>query len=78
MSISVTKRAAQLSVMGLKFLQYIMCACVCERERERKRECVCVRQDVYVYVRVCVDVWAGNTKGGSITLPLTSCLTGLD
>jgi hypothetical protein len=21
---------------------------------------------------------AGNTKGGSITLPLTSCLTGLD
>jgi hypothetical protein len=21
---------------------------------------------------------AGNTKGGSITVPLTSCLTGLD
>jgi hypothetical protein len=23
-------------------------------------------------------VWAGNTKGKSITAPLTSCLTGLD
>ncbi len=23
-------------------------------------------------------VWAGNTKGGSITVPLTSCLTGLE
>ncbi len=23
-------------------------------------------------------VYAGNTKGGSITVPLTSCLTGLD
>jgi hypothetical protein len=23
-------------------------------------------------------VWTGNTKGGSITVPLTSCLTGLD
>jgi len=23
-------------------------------------------------------VKAGNTKGGSITVPLTSCLTGLD
>jgi hypothetical protein len=22
--------------------------------------------------------WAGNTKGGSITVPLTSCLTGLE
>jgi hypothetical protein len=22
--------------------------------------------------------YAGNTKGGSITVPLTSCLTGLD
>ncbi len=25
-----------------------------------------------------VSVKAGNTKGGSITVPLTSCLTGLD
>jgi hypothetical protein len=23
-------------------------------------------------------VYAGNTKGGSMTLPLTSCLTGLE
>jgi hypothetical protein len=23
-------------------------------------------------------VWAGNTKGGSFPVPLTSCLTGLD
>ncbi len=23
-------------------------------------------------------VYTGNTKGGSITVPLTSCLTGLD
>jgi len=23
-----------------------------------------------------VIAWAGNTKGGSITVPLTSCLTG--
>jgi len=27
--------------------------------------------------RVVNDL-AGNTKGGSITVPLTSCLTGLD
>jgi len=29
-----------------------------------------------------IDFWsndpAGNTKGGSITVPLTSCLTGLE
>jgi hypothetical protein len=25
-----------------------------------------------------LKVKAGNTKGGSITVPLTSCLTGLD
>ncbi len=25
-----------------------------------------------------IDKKAGNTKGGSITVPLTSCLTGLD
>ncbi len=24
------------------------------------------------------SVYPGNTKGGSITVPLTSCLTGLD
>jgi len=27
---------------------------------------------------VSVKAWAGNTKGGSITVPLTSCLTGLE
>ncbi len=25
-----------------------------------------------------IDVMSGNTKGGSITVPLISCLTGLD
>ncbi len=25
-----------------------------------------------------LNEWSGNTKGGSITVPLTSCLTGLD
>ena len=30
------------------------------------------------YARVCVIVESGNTKGGSMTVPLTSCLTGLD
>jgi len=24
------------------------------------------------------NAWPGNTKGGSVTIPLTSCLTGLD
>jgi hypothetical protein len=39
------------------------------RERERYTHvCVCV----------CVFVSAGNTKGGSVTIHLTSCLTGLD
>ncbi len=28
--------------------------------------------------RLMSAVIAGNTKGGSITVPLTSCLTGLD
>ena len=27
---------------------------------------------------VCFSMTSGNTKGGSITVPLTSCLTGLD
>ncbi len=39
--------------------------------------CVCVCE--MVYVCVCeLNVSAGNTKGGSITVPLTSCLTGLE
>jgi hypothetical protein len=29
-------------------------------------------------VMICVYIGAGNTKGGSITVPLTSCLTGLE
>ncbi len=46
---------------------------------------------MYVHVRVCVCVYvsvginisneivcSGNTKVGSITVPLTSCLTGLE
>jgi hypothetical protein len=45
------------------------------------------RLDVYGVFFVVIDaptkqagplVPAGNTKGGSITVPLTSCLTGLD
>jgi len=26
----------------------------------------------------CLSLWSGNTKGGSITVRLTSCLTGLE
>jgi hypothetical protein len=42
---------------------------------------------IVVYLQRCLKravqlsmilYWAGNTKGGSITVPLTSCLTGLD
>ncbi len=33
---------------------------------------------VAIYDRHMFIVEAGNTKGGSITVPLTSCLTGLD
>jgi hypothetical protein len=52
--------------------------------------CVCVFVCVYVYlsislppcmcicVRAFVCVQAGNTKGGCITVPLTSCLAGLE
>jgi hypothetical protein len=29
-------------------------------------------------IKVLANGKAGNTKGGSITVPLTSCLTGLD
>jgi hypothetical protein len=28
-------------------------------------------------LNVLTKLWPGNTKGGSITVPLTSCLTGL-
>ncbi len=39
---------------------------------------ICARVSVcfkaVIYIRVC----PGNTKGGSITVPLTSCLTGLE
>ncbi len=34
--------------------------------------CEHVRACIYIYI------FAGNTKGGSITVPLTSCLTGLE
>jgi hypothetical protein len=35
--------------------------------------------DVKMVVRDCSAMEeTGNTKGGSITVPLTSCLTGLD
>jgi hypothetical protein len=56
-----------------------MCVCVWV--------CVSVCECVWVCVSVCVGVggggcvgviWSGNTKGGSITVLLTSCLTGLD
>jgi hypothetical protein len=41
--------------------------------------CVCVFICLFVCVclYLCVCVCAGNTKGGSITVPLVSCLTGL-
>jgi hypothetical protein len=32
----------------------------------------------FVFSETGVNVTAGNTKGGRITVPLTSCLTGLD
>jgi hypothetical protein len=52
--------------------------CFGERERERDRE----RERVWKCMCVCVcereRVCAGNTKGGSITVPLASCLTGLE
>jgi len=31
-----------------------------------------------VHLMLTSGLEAGNTKGGSITVPLTSCLTGLD
>jgi hypothetical protein len=31
-----------------------------------------------ITVACTVNVYAGNPEGGSITVPLTSCLTGLD
>ncbi len=33
---------------------------------------------IYLYINIVRSVSAGNTKGGSITVLLTSCLTGLD
>ncbi len=46
-----------------------VCVCVCV--------CACVCACVWVRVCVCMYV-SGNTKGESITVPLTSCLTGLE
>ena len=34
--------------------------------------------DVSVVATWKENLWPGNTKGGSFTVPLTSCLTGLD
>jgi hypothetical protein len=33
---------------------------------------------IIMQVVVLLNVGTGNTKGGSITVPLTSCLTGLE
>ncbi len=54
-----------------------MRVCVCERECECvcMLVCMCVIVIVSVHVRVCVQ---GILKGGSITLQVTSCLTGLE
>jgi hypothetical protein len=30
------------------------------------------------FAKLLTNVFSGNTKGGSITVPLPSCLTGLD
>ncbi len=46
-----------------------------ERKREREREWKRGRERDVELSRI---VKSGNTKGGSITAPLTSCLTGLD
>jgi hypothetical protein len=32
---------------------------------------------IYIYIYIYIYI-SGNTKGGSITVPLTSCLTRLD
>ncbi len=47
-----------------------------ERERERERERWREREKEGRRERELKHT--GNTKGGSITVPLTSCLTGLD
>jgi len=33
---------------------------------------------IRIYMKHHMTVLSGNTKGGSITVPLTSCLTGMD
>ncbi len=48
----------------------LTCACA------RARACVCVCVCVYVALEY-ISVNPGNTKGGRITVPLTSCLTCL-
>jgi hypothetical protein len=50
------------------YLNVFVCVCVCK----------CAWLCVCVCVCVCLCVCAGNTKGGSITVLLTSCLTGLE
>jgi hypothetical protein len=38
----------------------------------------CTKYKNYHMMIIMSDACPGNTKGGSITVPLTSCLTGLD
>jgi hypothetical protein len=37
-----------------------------------------IRTTKLVLLKLQTYAWAGNTKGGSITVLLTSCLTGLE
>jgi hypothetical protein len=50
--------------------------CVCEEGERLTSVDVIVRVCVCVCHKFNVMVCPGNTKGGSITVPLTSCLTG--
>jgi hypothetical protein len=48
------------------------------RARAVSRNRARARVRAFLIVDFASQLKAGNTKGGSITVPLTSCLTGLD
>ncbi len=60
------------------------CSLVVEREREREGEresesCIHAQAESAGMLNFHLDTSKpGNTKGGSITVPLTSCFTGLE
>ncbi len=58
-----------------------VCVCVCEKAFEKRERDIKIKSEIrQQIIETGTKLYGGtrNTKGGCITVPLTSCLTCLD